>query len=103
MVSSWFGQFVNPRLLLGTQTDVVAVAATSVQHGPDGLFVYRVGQNNTVEVQPIKVARQEGDIYVVSSGLAVGAVVVASGQSRLQAGAHVTVRDAQAASTKSGS
>jgi multidrug efflux system membrane fusion protein len=102
----WPGQFVNARLLLGTETNVVAVAATSVQHGPDGLFVYQVGQNNTVAVQPIKVARQEGDIYVVSSGLAAGAVVVATGQSRLQAGAQVTVRDAQTApatSTKSGS
>jgi multidrug efflux system membrane fusion protein len=100
----WPGQFVNARLLLGTETDVVAVSATAVQHGPDGLFVYQVGQNNTVEVQPIKVARQEGDVYVVSSGLAAGAVVVATGQSRLQAGAHVTVAQAAAASSiKSGS
>jgi multidrug efflux system membrane fusion protein len=101
----WPGQFVNARLLLGTETNVVAVSATSVQHGPDGLFVYQVGQNNTVQVQPIKVARQEGDLYVVSSGLTAGAVVVATGQSRLQAGAHVTVREAQAApaaSTRSG-
>jgi multidrug efflux system membrane fusion protein len=102
----WPGQFVNARLLLGTETNLVTVFATSVQHGPDGLFVYQIGQNNTVQVQPIKVARQEGDIYVVSSGLAAGAVVVATGQSRLQAGAHVMVREAQAApatSTKSGS
>jgi membrane fusion protein, multidrug efflux system len=101
----WPGQFVNARLLLGTETNVVAVSATSVQHGPDGLFVYQVGQNNTVQVQPIKVTRQEGDLYVVSSGLAAGTVVVATGQSRLQAGVHVTVREAQtapAASTKSG-
>ena len=50
-------------------------------------------RTTTVSVQPIKVARQEGDVYVVASGLADGAVVVATGQSRLQAGAHVTVRD----------
>ena len=102
----WPGQFVNARLLLRTETDVVAISATSVQHGPDGLFVYQVGQNHTVTVQPIKVTRQEGDVYVVSSGLAAGAVVVANGQSRLQAGAHVTIRSALAApapSTKSGS
>ena len=99
----WPGQFVNARLRLGTNTGVVAVATAAVQHGPAGLFVYVVGQNDTVAFQPIQVARQEGDIYVVSSGLAEGAIVVATGQSRLQAGAHVTVREAQANPTKSGS
>jgi multidrug efflux system membrane fusion protein len=99
----WPGQFVNASLQLGIDTNVVAVSAAAVQHGPDGLFVYQVGQNDAVTVQPIQVARQEGDIYVVSGGLAAGAVVVATGQSRLQAGAHVTVREAQAAPAKSGS
>ncbi|WP_428489801.1 efflux RND transporter periplasmic adaptor subunit [Rhodopila sp.] len=93
----WPGQFVNARLRLGTQTNVMTVAATAVQHGPAGLFVYQVGQNDVVTVEPIQVGRQEADLYVVSAGLAEGAVVVASGQSRLQAGAHVTVREAQAA------
>ncbi|MDB5400251.1 MAG: efflux transporter periplasmic adaptor subunit [Rhodopila sp.] len=92
----WPGQFVNASLLLGTQANVVTVSATSVQHGPDGLYIYQVGQNDTVSVQPITVARQEGDIYVISSGVTEGAVVVATGQSRLQAGAHVSVREAQA-------
>jgi multidrug efflux system membrane fusion protein len=99
----WPGQFVNARLLLGTDNNVVAVSATAVQHGPNGLFVYQVGQNNVVAVQPIQVARQEGDVYVIAGGLADGAVVVATGQSRLEAGAHVTVREAQAAPAKSGS
>ena len=94
----WPGQFVNARLRLGTDTNVVTVAAAAVQHGPAGLYVYLVGQNDTVVVQPIRVARQEGDVYVVSSGLTEGAVVVATGQSRLQAGAHVTVREAPAES-----
>jgi membrane fusion protein, multidrug efflux system len=99
----WPGQFVNARLLLGTESNVVAVSATSVQHGPDGLYVYQVGPNDTVVLQPIQVERQEGDLYVVSSGLADGATVVATGQSRLQAGARVIVREAQAAPVKSGS
>jgi len=98
----WPGQFVNARLRLGTDTNVVTVAAAAVQHGPAGLYVYLVGQNDTVVVQPIRVARQEGDVYVVSSGLTEGAVVVATGQSRLQAGAHVTVREAQATPAESG-
>lgn len=99
----WPGQFVNVRIMLGVETNVVAVAAEAVQHGPSGLFVYQVVQNNTVSVQPIKVARQEGDVYVVSAGLDNGAVVVVGGQSRLQAGTRVVVRDAPAAVGKSSS
>jgi multidrug efflux system membrane fusion protein len=99
----WPGQFVNARLLLGIDANVVAVAAPAVQHGPNGLFVYRLGQNNTVTVQPIQVTRQEGDVYVVASGLDPGATVVTAGQSRLQAGTHVAVREAAAEPAKSGS
>jgi membrane fusion protein, multidrug efflux system len=95
--SLWPGQFVNVRLLLGTDTKVIAVAADAVQHGPDGLFVYQVEPNQTVSVQPIKVTRQEGNVYVVANGLAEGAMVVTAGQSRLQAGTHVAMRQAEAA------
>jgi multidrug efflux system membrane fusion protein len=99
----WPGQFVNAWLLLGTQSNVVAVSDAAVQHGPNGLFVYQVGPNNTVTMQPIVVAREEGGISVVSKGLAEGTTVVATGQSRLQAGSRVTVLEAKADTVKSGS
>jgi multidrug efflux system membrane fusion protein len=99
----WPGQFVNAWLLLGTQADVVAIANSTVQHGPNGLYVYQVGSNDTVTMQPIVVAREEGGVSVVSSGLAAGAKVVATGQSRLQAGSRVTVVEARADAAKSGS
>ena len=102
----WPGQFVHVRLLLGIETNVIAVASDAVQHGPDGLFVYQVEANDTVAVQPIKIARQEGNVYVVSDGLKEGAVVVTTGQSRLQAGTRVAAREAKAAAVvpaKSGS
>jgi multidrug efflux system membrane fusion protein len=103
----WPGQFVNVRLLLGIQRNVVTVAATAVQHGPDGLFVYKINRDNTVAIQPIRVERQEDGIYVISDGLSDGAHVVATGQSRLQAGSRVMVRETPAApaasSAKSGS
>lgn len=89
----WPGQFVNVRLLLGTDVDALAVAASAVQHGPEGLFVYRVGQDNIVMVQPIQISRQEGRLYVVTRGLDEGVSVVTEGQSRLQAGARIVSRD----------
>ncbi len=99
----WPGQFVNAWLLLETQHNVVAVPSSTVQHGPSGLYVYQVGPNNSVTVQPIVVAREEGGVSVVSKGLEAGATVVATGQSRLQAGSHVTVQEAKADTVKSGS
>ncbi|PPQ35629.1 hypothetical protein CCS01_07100 [Rhodopila globiformis] len=98
----WPGQFVHVALLLGIDRDVVAVAAAAIQHGPDGLFVYRVGPNDVVAMQPVEVARQEGDLYVVSSGLLAGDVVVTNGQSRLQSGTRVAVREAPAEPAKPG-
>jgi multidrug efflux system membrane fusion protein len=97
----WPGQFVNASLLLGIEPNVIAVAAAAVQHGPNGLYVYQLGPNDTVKVQSIQVARQEADVYVVSSGLAEGAVVVAAGQSRLQAGSRVIVQEPQPAEGRS--
>ena len=102
----WPGQFVNVRLLLGTEANVVTVLAEAVQHGSNGLFVYQVGPNDTVVVRPVQVERQAGDVYIVTDGVAEGMTIVASGQSRLQAGTRVAVRQAQASpavAAKSGS
>jgi multidrug efflux system membrane fusion protein len=99
----WPGQFVNVSLLLGTDRNVVTVASQSVQHGPDGLYVYMVDANDTVTVQPVQVTRQEDGVAIIADGLTEGAVVVATGQSRLQTGSRVTVRNPPATSAKSAS
>lgn len=90
----WPGQFVNAGLLLGVDRNVVTAPAAAVQHGPNGLFVYKVEGNNTVSVQPIDVARQEGGIYIIAKGLSDGATVVTGGQSRLQNGARIAISQA---------
>lgn len=96
----WPGQFVNAWLRLGTDAGAVAVASSAVQHGPTGLFVYQMGPNSTVMVQPIVVAREEGGVSVVSAGLTAGTAVIATGQSRLQAGSRVTVLEAKVDAAK---
>jgi len=89
----WPGQFVHVRLLLGTEQNVVTAPTTAVQHGPNGLYVYVIKPDNIVAVQPVTVSREEGGQSVVTSGLADGVPVVTGGQSRLQAGTAVTVRE----------
>ncbi len=100
----WPGQFVNARLLLGTDADVVAVAAAAVQHGPEwAVRLPARRQRHGRRCSRSRCARQEGAVYVVASGLDAGATVVTAGQSRLQAGSHVAVREAAAEPAKSGS
>jgi len=89
----WPGQFVHARLRIGTEDGVLSVPSAAIQHGPDGLYVYQVETNNTVAVRPVTVTLEEGGVSVVSEGLADGAAVVVAGQSRLQAGTTVAIRD----------
>jgi multidrug efflux system membrane fusion protein len=100
----WPGQFVRVRLLLGTEQDVVTAPVMAVQHGPKGLYVYQVTPESTVKVQPVTVAREEAGKAIISDGLSAGVTVVTGGQSRLQSGAKVAVRDEAApAAPKTGS
>lgn len=93
----WPGGFVNVRLLLDTLKDALVLPAASVQHGPDGTFVYVVKEDSTVEPRPVTVALTEGDRIAISAGLRPGERVVSSGQDRLQSGARVLVAEEPAA------
>jgi multidrug efflux system membrane fusion protein len=84
----WPGQFVEARLLLRTEQQVVTVPTQAVQHGPAGLYVYLVKPDSTVQRQAIE-AEDRGGLMVVSKGLAGGETVVLEGQSRLENGTHV--------------
>jgi multidrug efflux system membrane fusion protein len=92
----WPGQFVDVRLLLRTQANVVTVPAAAVQHGPDGLYVYAVKPDGTAEIRPVGVGQIANGTAVIESGLAAGDSIVTAGQYRLQPGTRVQVRDAAA-------
>jgi membrane fusion protein, multidrug efflux system len=83
-------QFVNARLLLETEKGVTVVPAAAVQRGPQGSsFAYVVKSDKTVEVRNVKVALTQGNLAVVSSGIAPGEQVVTDGQDKLQGGSRV--------------
>ena len=81
----WPGQFVDARLLLRTDHQVVAVPTQAVQHGQDGLYVYIVKPDSTVQRQTV-VAEDRGRVMVITKGLDAGQAIVLDGQSRLQDG-----------------
>jgi multidrug efflux system membrane fusion protein len=90
----WPNQFVKARLLLTTRKNALVVPATVPQRGPDGTFAYVIQQDQTVQPRPIEVDHMEGDLAIVSKGLAEGEQVVVDGQNQLRAGSKVAARQA---------
>jgi multidrug efflux system membrane fusion protein len=79
----WPGQFVNVSLRLYEQVDALVVPATAVQTGPEGQYVYVIGDDMTADLRRVTVTRTDGERAIVEKGLAKGERVVTRGQLRL--------------------
>ena len=90
----WPGAFVQVTLDLTTDPDALVVPATAVQASQDGQYVYVVKADQTVEMRPVRIERQQSGVTVVAEGVSAGEVVVTDGQLRLAPGARVGERDA---------
>src|SRR6202171_2337599 len=93
----WPGQLVNARLLVDTRHNGLTVAASAVQQGPSGAYVYVIDPNNTVQSRPVQVAQISGGQALVAFGLQANEEVVVDGQYKLQPGTRVTMLHGQAA------
>ena len=82
-------QFVNVHLLVDTRKGLTLIPVPAIQRGPQGTYVYAVGQGNVVSIRPITIAQTTGDIAGLSSGLKPGDVVVTDGQDKLQDGSKI--------------
>ena len=94
----WPGQFVNIRLKLDTLKNVPTVPSTAVEHGPTGLYVFVVRNDNQVALQPVELAQDDGQLAVLASGLNGNESVVVAGQSRLTNGSRVAANPVKPAS-----
>jgi multidrug efflux system membrane fusion protein len=93
----WPGQFVNVRLLLQTEHNVLTVPSAAIERGPNGLFTYVIKPDSTIEMRTVTVGHDAGAVSVVASGLAQGDRVVTAGQYRVQPGAVVQIGTASSA------
>jgi len=87
----WPGQFVKVAVRLALEQDRVVVPARALQDGQKGTFVYVVGADAKVTMQPVAVGRVAGEVATIERGLVAGQVVVTDGQLRLFPGAEVTL------------
>jgi multidrug efflux system membrane fusion protein len=85
----WPGELVNARLLLDTRHNGLTIAASAVQQGPNGSFVWVIGPDGTVQMRPVTVAQTSEGKALIDSGLKANENIVVDGQYRLQSGALV--------------
>jgi multidrug efflux system membrane fusion protein len=90
----WPGQFVDVVLTLGQQQGALVVPNTAVVRGQEGLFVYIIKPDDTVESRSVEVDRTVGRETVIAKGLTAGEKVVSNGQLRLVPGAKVEIKQA---------
>ena len=89
-------QFVNVRMLVDTLKGATIVPTAAIQRGSVGAFVYRVNDDNTVSVKPVKLGPAEGEATVVESGVSPGERVVVDGLDKLKDGAQIEPIDRSA-------
>jgi multidrug efflux system membrane fusion protein len=87
----WPNAFVKARMLVETRENALLVPAVAVQRGPQGTFVYVVGDDRTAQIKPVTVGLITGDVAAIDKGLDGGEQVVVEGQSQLRPGGRVEV------------
>jgi multidrug efflux system membrane fusion protein len=85
----WPGQLVNANLLLDTRKDGLTIAASALQQGQKGSYVYVILPNGTAQVRPVTVAQISQGQALIDTGLEANEAVVVDGQYRLQQGSLV--------------
>jgi multidrug efflux system membrane fusion protein len=86
-------QFVNARLLVTTQRDVVLVPSAAIQRNGQGAFVYVVQPDQTVAMRPVSAGTTDGNVTAVE-GVNAGDTIAVDGFDKLQGGVKVVVRKA---------
>ncbi len=84
-------QFVNIHLILEQRLKALVVPSVAIQTGLQGTFVCAVQPDNTVKMQPVKIALAEGQVTILDSGPAPGDKVIIDGADRLRQNAPVIV------------
>ncbi|MGB5806399.1 efflux RND transporter periplasmic adaptor subunit [Castellaniella sp.] len=85
----WPGQTVDVRLILGDRAKALVVPESAVQRGAQGLYVYVVGDDDTVRVQTVRTVVAQDGLIVVAEGLSAGQRVVIDGQYKLRPGLKI--------------
>ena len=89
----WPGMFVNVRVVTSVQDNGLTVPLEAVQQGPQGQYVFVVGADHKVSMQPVSVSETLNGEALIDKGLNAGETVVTRGQYRLTPGTGVSLAD----------
>jgi multidrug efflux system membrane fusion protein len=87
----WPGMFVNVRVVTSVQDNGLTVPLEAVQQGPQGQYVFVVGPDHKVSMQPVSVSETLNGEALIDKGLSAGETVVTRGQYRLTPGTVVSL------------
>jgi multidrug efflux system membrane fusion protein len=85
----WPGTFVNVDLTTSIVKNALTVPTNALQQNNNGQFVYVVGADKKVSVQPVEVTQRLHAVALIAKGLQAGETVVVQGQYRLTPGTLV--------------
>jgi multidrug efflux system membrane fusion protein len=89
----WPGMFVNVRVVAQVQQNGLTVPLDAVQQGPQGQYVFVVGPDHKVAMQPVSARETLNGEALIDKGLSPGETVVVRGQYRLTPGTVVSLAD----------
>jgi len=89
----WPGMFVSVRVVTQVQHNGLTVPLDAVQQGPQGQYVFVVGPDHKVAMQPVSVRETLNGESLIDKGVSAGETVVVRGQYRLTPGTVVSVAD----------
>ena len=90
------GQFIRARIEGVVLADAVTAPRRALMSSAQGSFVWVVGDGDVVELRPVSVSANLGELAVITDGLSGGERVVVEGVLKVQPGAKVTVATAGA-------
>lgn len=86
------GQFVRVRVLVGTNKGALLVPQRAVNEFQGSYQVVVVGNDNRVDIRPVKTGERVGTLWVIDEGLKAGERVVAEGIQKVRQGITVAPR-----------
>src|SRR6266478_3916302 len=89
----WPGMFVNVRVVTQVQDNGLTVPVDAVQQGPQGQYVFVVGPDHKVSMQPVSVSETLNGEALIDKGLSAEETVVTRGQYRLTPGTPMSLAD----------
>ncbi|MGA7196247.1 efflux RND transporter periplasmic adaptor subunit [Roseiarcus sp.] len=85
----WPGTFVNVDVTTSVVANALTIPTNALQQNDKGQFVYVVGADSRVSIEPVEVTQRLHAVAVISKGLQAGDTVVVQGQYRLTPGTLV--------------